>query len=452
MATSQKSRTKEWLVQSPEQVGNALAHVIALEGGRETILGQAWLAAPGRLITCGHVIERYINNPSQIILRFPSSGNRYPVERIGLHPSFVRQPDQLVKFDVALLESRLHPPESTTSPLPFSYGQEIKSNQTLWAIRYPAHLGQLSAAPRPLTQDGRFLGPLRVHDQFHLLHDLPLSPGDSGAPISDGSTIVAVHCGDTATLPGLGLPTTSIRLALWVDALRELGISETAGYQPSARSWIFPALLSFVISGALAAFGLNMYFSQQAQKTWNWNGSKIPGVRIGFNSPIHGYKYQEQVKISIKPEGTCLVYLFQIDKQDQVCILYPQKEYTASLKKDEEPIITFYGNQKLVASPDADPMYLVVIDGLAPDAATLASEVLKPEDYPPGDREGRPLVVKGNELLGRIRDLIRTDGEKVSMAEFIGPHSINGPNSPNSGPAPSGVQSSATSPSIIGNQ
>src|SRR5437660_1430389 len=82
-------------------------------------------------------------------------------------------------------------------------------------------LGQLSAALQPLTQDGRFLGLLRKHDSFHLLHDVPLAPGDSGAPLCFGNRVVAIHCGDTATLPGLNLPTTSIRLALWVDSLRE---------------------------------------------------------------------------------------------------------------------------------------------------------------------------------------------------------------------------------------
>ena len=423
MATSQKSRTKEWLVQNPEQVGNALAHIVTQEGGRELVLGQAWLAAPGRLITCGHVIERYLNNPTQIFLRFPSSGNRYAIEAIGLHPSFVRQPDQLVKFDVAILEARLQPPESTTTPLPFTYGQEIKANQTLWAIRYPAHLGQISAAPRPLTQDGRFLGPLRIHGQFHLLHDLPLSPGDSGAPISDGSTIVGIHCGDTATLPGLGLATTSIRLALWVDALRELGISETAGAQSETKSWIFPALLAFLVVGALAAFGTYTFYGEQAKKTWNWSASKIPSVKLSFNEPIGGYKLNEQVSIAIAPQGTCLVYLFQIDKDDNVVLLYPQKLYTASLRKGEEPIITFYGAQKLVATPDADPCYLVVIDGQATEAQTLSTEVLKPEDYPPGDREGKPLVVKGSALLARIADLLKSDGDKVAITEFIGPHS-----------------------------
>lgn len=425
MATSQKTRTKEWLIQNPEQVGNALAHVVAQEGGRELVLGQAWLAAPGRLITCGHVIERYLNNPQQLALRFPGSGNRYPVERIGLHPSFVRQPDQLVKFDVALLETKLQPPESLASPLPFSYEQEIKTNQTLWAIRYPAHLGQLSAHPRPLTQEGRFLGPLRVHDQFHLLHDLPLAPGDSGAPISDGNTIVAVHCGDTATLPGLGLPTTSIRLALWVDALRELGINETSGVQGDNKSWIFPALLAFLLTAGAVAYGTTLFFGEQAKRTWSWSEPKIPSVKLSFNEPISGYKFMEQVKISIAPQGTCIVYLFAVDKADNVCLLYPQKEYNASLRKGEEPLITFFGNQKLVATPDADPCYLVVINGQAPDAQALSSEVLKPEDYPPGDREGKPLVVKGSVLIDRLKHLLESDGDKLSMTQFIGPHSVD---------------------------
>ena len=423
MATSQKSRTKEWMIQNPEQLGNALAHVIALDGGRETVLGQAWLAAPNRLITCGHVIERYVHSPQQLQLRFPGSGNRYPVERLALHPSFVRQPDQLVKFDVAVIETKLTVPENVATPLPFSFQQEIKTNQTLWAIRYPIHLGQLSAHPRPLTQEGRFLGPLRVNDQFHLLHDLPLSPGDSGAPISDGETIVAVHCGDTATLPGLGLPTTSIRLALWVDALRELGVGETVGARSGGKGWILVALVALLLSAAAAVYGGGQMFASEAKKKWAWSPSKIPAVKLGFNEPIDGYADKEQVKISIAPQGTCIVYLFEIDSQDNVLLLYPQKEYNASLRRGDEPLITFYGNQKLVATPTADPFYMVVIDGQASDAQALSSEVLKPEDYPPGDREGKPLVVKGKALLDRIKTLVEADGDKISFSEFVGPHS-----------------------------
>ncbi|MBX9722633.1 MAG: serine protease, partial [Candidatus Obscuribacterales bacterium] len=141
MPTSQKSRSKDTLVQNPGKFGNALANVLSVEGGREVVLGQAWIAAPGRLVTCGHVVERFVNAPSLLIVRFPQSGNKYQIKSIRLHPSYVRQPDQLVKFDAAVLEVILQAPESAALPLPFSYEQEITTNEKLWAIHYPTHLG-----------------------------------------------------------------------------------------------------------------------------------------------------------------------------------------------------------------------------------------------------------------------------------------------------------------------
>ena len=426
MPTGQKSRSKDSLVQNPGQVGNSLANVISLEGGREVVLGQAWLAAPGRLITCGHVVERYANAPSLLYCRFPASGNKYQVARVRLHPSFVRQPDQLVKFDVALLEVILQSPESLARPLPFSYEQTFTTNQTLWAIRYPAHLGQLSAAPQPLTQDGRFLGPLRIHDQFHLLHDLPLSPGDSGAPISDGKLIVGLHCGDTATLPGLNLPTTSIRLALWVDALRELGISETVHTVPeSARPSILPAFLTFVLTAVIAGFAAWTFFSEEAKKAWAFDNPALMPVKLAYNKPVDAYETNEDVVITITPSSSCYVFAFGIDAQDNVAVLYPQAGQDAEmLHKGEPRIINKFGSTKLVATPTKDMLYVVAVKGDTPKGEELSKQIFTPKDWPPKAEEGKPLLIKGADLLKRINELQNAEnGEDILMIKTIGPHS-----------------------------
>lgn len=424
MPTSQKSRSKDSLVQNPGQVGHALANIVSLEGGRESVLGQAWLAAPGRLITCGHVVERYVNAPSLLYARFPASGNQYQLTRIRLHPSYVRQPDQLVKFDVAVLELTLQPPESNASPLPFSYEQTITTNQTLWAIRYPAHLGQLSAAPQPLTQDGRFLGPLRIHDTFHLLHDLPLSPGDSGAPISDGSIIVAVHCGDTATLPGLNLPTTSIRLALWIDALRELGISETAiAPKKHGSNSFLPALIAFVLSALVAAFLAYSYFADQAKKNWSFEESALMPVKVSFNKPSAEYKNDDDVVVTITPSADSYIYCFQVDAQDNVCVLYPlYGQANDLLHSGEQRIINKFGSQVLKATPGADSWYLVSI-GSGPNAEELNKKVLLPADWSPQAQEGRPLLTKGKDLIKRVEALKLSNESQIMFVNFIGPHS-----------------------------
>jgi hypothetical protein len=246
---------------NPEIFAGALAHVVKHEGGDEQVLGQCWLADHGKLVTCGHVVEQFISHPNSLSIKFPSSGNRYEVKSIHLHPSFVRQADQLVKFDAAVIEADLVAPEATAKPLPIVFERTLKSNEGIWTVRFPIHIGGLSAAPQPLAQTGTMLGFLRKFDTFHLLHDLALSPGDSGAALFDGSSVIGIHCGDTASVPGLNLPTTSIRLFLWVDALRELGIQETPAserQQAATKSMAASAvvlLASFLVAFAICAVG-----------------------------------------------------------------------------------------------------------------------------------------------------------------------------------------------------
>lgn len=427
MAQGQRSRSKDGLVQNPGQVGNALAHVLTSENGREIVLGQAWLAAPGKLITCGHVVERFVGAPAHVFVKFPASGNRYQVSRVLLHPSFVRQPDQLVKFDVALMEVALQQPESNATPLPFSYEQTFTNNQTLWALRYPAHLGHLSASPQPLTQDGRYLGPLRIHDTFHLLHDLPLAPGDSGSPISDGTHIVAIHCGDTATLPGLNLPTTSIRLALWVDALRELGISETVRGGAGAQHGSNPlphAILAFILAAGMAAAAGWFIFAAQAKQAWQYDNPGLMPVKVSFNQPIEEYQPNEDIVITITPYSNCYLFAVSIDKDDNVCALYPQAGQDSSvLQKGEQRLINQFGRTKLAANPSKDMMYLISVDGDSPAGAEIAKQVLSSKDWAPKAEEGQPLVVKGKEFLGRIKALREQHPADIQYYGFIGPHS-----------------------------
>ena len=422
MPTREKSNVG--LIQNPDRVGNALANVLSLENARETVLGQAWIAAPGKLITCGHVVERYINSPGLLLVRFPASQNKYQISRMSLHPSYVRQPDQLVKFDVALLEVNLQEPEASASPLPFSYEQEITTNQTLWAIRYPAHLGQLSAAPQPLTQEGRYLGPLRLHDEFHLLHDLPLSPGDSGAPISNGTTIVAVHCGDTATLPGLNLPTTSIRLALWVDGLRELGISETAQATNKTRKFFMPVLLAFLASALIAGLACCFYLSGQAKKTWTYQNPKLMPVEVSFNEPIDSYTKGEDIVITITPACDYNLHLFAIDDAtDSVFLLYPQYLQSSIVRKGEQRIISKLGTTRLTATPSKCTCYLVAVQGESKEHDTLDSKVVMPGDRQVHPEEGTPFLIKGKALAKRLSQLQAANPDDILLAHFAGAHS-----------------------------
>jgi len=389
----------------PDEFGSALAHIVTKEGNKEVTLGQAWIAGAGKLATCGHIVESFVQNPGDLLVFFPSTGHHYQVRGVRLHPSYVRQPDNLVKYDAALLYVDLGFPEREANPLPIQFEKTLSSQQPLSAIRYPAHLGQISGSPNPLAQLGRFLGPLRKHDNFHLLHDLALAPGDSGAAIFDGKTVIALHCGDTATLPGLNLPTTAIRMALWIDALREMGVTET--YFPSRKTRLAP-LIWAAVCAFLLAFGSTSYFLVAPKlKQWRIQQPTILPVDVALNKPTHSYLYGEDVSISMVPRSDCYLYLFWIDDKDHVVMLYPPYSVPALVKAGESRVVDRIGTAVIKANPEKAKLRLVALNS--------DEKLLKESDFGDTDKAANPLSlkealkIKGAALQQLIQNYIEKD-------------------------------------------
>jgi hypothetical protein len=325
-----------------EAYGDALAHVIRVvsseDGNQEQVLGQAWLCGFHKLITCGHVVDAYLNELETLVVRFPQSGNRYPISEIKLHQNFMRDPqlNQLVKFDVALLVVDLSYPESEARPLPIAYDRNLPNQLALTAVRFPTHLGQFSSALNPLAQMGRLLGRLRKEDNYHLLHDLALSPGDSGSAIFDDYTVVALHCGDTASLPGLNLPTTSIRLALWIDALKELGVEPNAIVEePSNTPSPAPLIAAFIAMFIVSLAGMGWFLASKDIDSHKVEKAQVEPLNLQFNRPKNGYKYGEEAKILLTSRSSCNVYIFgevpaeQLKKPDDLRVyrIYPPEDF-----------------------------------------------------------------------------------------------------------------------------
>jgi len=322
VATGQNS-SQSIVTLNTEAYGDALAHVIKVdgpEGSQEQVLGQAWLAGHNKLITCGHLVDAHLADPQNLMVQFPQSGNRYPISEIKLHPNFMRDPqlNQLVKFDAALLIVDLASPESEALPLPIAYDRSLPTQLSLTAVRFPTHLGQFSSL-NPLAQMGRLLGPLRKQDNYHLLHDLALSPGDSGSAIFDEYTVVAMHCGDTASLPGLNLPTTSIRLCLSIDALKDLGIEANAIVEePSNSPSTLPLVASFIVAFLVAFLAVGAYFAGKEADAHKVEAPEVEPVNIQFNRPKNGYMLNEKCEIVLKPRSSCYLYVFGEVPADQV--------------------------------------------------------------------------------------------------------------------------------------
>lgn len=422
MRTNQAVRSTPSLVDKPEKIGPALAQVVRNdENGRDLILGQAWLAAPNRLVTCGHVVEPFVQNLAGLAAFFPATGKRYVISQVRLHPSFVRQPDGLVKFDVAVLSVALTPPDSLAEPLPFSYEHSLRTNQRLWTIRFPVHLGQLSAAVQPLSQDGHFLGLLRKHDSFHLLHDVPLAPGDSGAPICDGRSVVALHCGDTATLPGLNLPTTSIRLALWIDALRELDLPETRKSYIKRASRLVFAVAVFMLTFAIAFAAASMLTPNPHSKPTAIKQPAMLPMVIKFNRALNDYEVGDSVEITLTPASACYPVIFAANQEGRVIQLFPAgagapQKLAKSLTIDQRTKFGSDAPSQIQASESPVKLYLLVAKADDDASQQWIKGLIKPADIL--DKPTGALMISEGTLLSRITGFEKSHPELVTLTKF----------------------------------
>ena|GEM_PF-497120 len=390
----------------PDSFALSLAHIVLVEDGEDEILGQAWLAAPNTMVTCGHVVEAYKRSPASITVKFPASGNRYVVRSIKTHPSYGQGKDQLVRFDVATLQVDLRPPDSNARALPITYDVQVPAQQNLSAIRYPSHLGQFTTSQFPLAQVGRYLGRLKKDDRFHLLHDLALSPGDSGSPLFDRNSVVAIHCGDTATLPGLNLPTTSIRLALSIDALRALSIPETV---PTETQGLFfalgPGLLSFVVSSLVAFLVSGIIMVYPNLESWRVGQSDIQPIEVKFNEPVDGYYLGQEVTITLTPRSDCYLYLFYVEG-DRAWIFYPPPatKFDTITRGGSFRVIDGYG-VNYIRADDKGELHLL--------ALKFKGSPVKEDEAAKVDTQQCELPLTATELMSRIEELQKNNPHTV---------------------------------------
>ncbi len=391
----------------PEVYGDSLAHVLHREENKLVPLGQAWLAGPGQLITCGHVVEKYLNKAQDMIVKFPASGNVYEIKKVKIHPNFSRQ-GELVKYDAALILVDLIAPENAAAILPVIFEKAAKPQETLYAVRYPLHLGSLSADPNPLVQEGRLLAPLRRGDNLHLLHDLALSPGDSGAPLFDSMGVVAMHCGDTASLPGLNLPTTSIRMSLGTDALREFGVHGKTVGEPAADSTkkllTLDTVALFLVSAFLAlaiALGGN-YLWRGNGKYWRPYTSAIAPVSISFSPAQAGSVF---LQLQIVPSSPCHIYAIFSGREND-SLLYPTPQ-TLDQKAGAVPIsINMPVDFAALEKKNAGKLLIV--------AVRADYLLLKSEDIIVRENTALPVLGNKEQFWARLTKLI-ADGNALSQ-------------------------------------
>ncbi len=400
--------------ENPDVFSAALANVIRLDGDKETIIGQAWKAAPNLLVTCGHVIEPFASSTKSLQIKFPASGNRYAVREVRLHPSFGRQPDQLVTFDAGILLVDLTGPEREAPALPITYSKELRNFQPLSAIRYPVHLGQYSSTPAPLAQLGRMLGELRRNDNFHILHDLALAAGDSGSPIFDDTSVVAMHCGDTASLPGLNLPTTSIRLALWIDALKELGVEENLkGAKPKAAKVPASPLLAFTLATVIVFLLGGGLLAKPMFDSWMMAQPPIMPVTVTFNKPRTEYFEGEPLIIQFRTRSDCFVHLFGVEG-NKVTLIYPMAGNQVLAKPGQAVTIQTIGDSQMYVNKDPLKFLWVVL-------LNSNDQLLQDSDRKQDKDNIGLLNISTDELIDRIDRIAKEDPQKILHVSMDGP-------------------------------
>lgn len=395
----------------PESLSLSLAHIVVKREGEDVILGQAWLAAKDTLVTCGHVVEEFKRNPAEVTVKFPLSGNRYVVREIKLHPTYGKKgAEQLIRFDVAKLTVDLRSQDAEAPVLPITYDKyvQIPNQQSLSAIRYPSHLGQLTTSQFPLAQVGRYLGLLKKADRFHLLHDLALAPGDSGSPIFDGDSVIALHCGDTATLPGLNLPTTSIRLALSIDALRALDIAETKPQNESSVVFALgPGLLAFLVTTLISFLAVTVLTIGPMLSQWSLSKDNIGSIQVRFNKADNAYKVGDFVSIAIKPENNCFLRVFYTE-EDQALILFPPPGTGLSpeVKASHLNVVDGYGSYKLrVADRAGGNLHMFVLKKDEP--------LVTKKEYEKIDPDKCVLPFSAGELSKRMNQIQKEQKESI---------------------------------------
>ncbi len=403
----------------PESLSSSLAHVVASREGEDVILGQAWLAGPGKLVTCGHVVEEHKRNPAGVTVKFPLSGNRYVVREVRMHPTYGQKgKEQLIRFDLAVLHVDLMEADAHAPLLPITYDkyEAIPAQQALTAIRYPSHLGQLTTSQFPLAQVGRYLGLLKKTDRFHLLHDLALAPGDSGSPIFDGDSVIAVHCGDTATLPGLNLPTTSIRLAVSIEALRALEIAETKPLNnPNPLYAVGPGLLAFVITALISFSAVAYLLLAPSFKSWMLENSSLGRMTISFNEALDKYRELQVVEIDISPERHCFLKIYYTE-DNKALILYPPpgSESVSELNAGTLRKLDGFGKYKLKAnSKPGGKIHVLVLKNDRP--------IVEKKEMKQVDSEVCELPITADELEKRILTAVEDKDNECILQVFDAP-------------------------------
>jgi len=194
---------------------------------------------------------------------------------------------------------------------------------------------------------------------------------------------------------------------LWVDALRELDIPETAAL---SRRMSFRRVLSvfvaFLLPLAAAFLIVGNSMLPEIQERWAIEEPALGPVQISFNKPVASYKYRDEVKIDLVPKTSCYLYLFDItDEHDPVIMLHPIVGFSAFVRAGHERSITDFGPSRITVGEWPSKLHLVALISDDP----LVQKSYQAKFLP----QSNPLRIDGGALLERIDDFKRRSPDGV---------------------------------------
>ena len=236
--------------------------------GRETPIGTAWVAAPGKVATNAHVAEVGLEDPElELLVRSPVAPfQTWPVASVRLHPGYgsfeqllqdyqpfalslrgSEEKEFVTVCDVAVMD--VVEPESLPPPLAVADASRVstlRAGSELVLVGYPTEniagggvnpaeptatvqVGRLTAVTNPFLGKPSPTGDGAADDGILLHHSIPSAGGASGSPVLDREgRVVGLHsAGNFIFLPGLRIPSASmINYAQRVDLLAELFAAE----------------------------------------------------------------------------------------------------------------------------------------------------------------------------------------------------------------------------------
>jgi hypothetical protein len=140
-------------------------------------------------------------------------------------------------------------------------------------------------------------------------------------------------------------------------------------------------------------------------------------IKVAFDRPIENYRSGDSATIVMTSERDCHLYLFNIDEQNHVTVLYPQPGSDSLVRSSEPIIINRVGSFILRVNKKAEKLHAVSLISDRP--------LVEGSDWSENCNPAiTPLTIDGNELMARISAAAKAEPNKVVHIVMDAPRAL----------------------------